>query len=36
MNYIKWFFILLKAAILRKATYIVSFTKERNNRWYEN
>lgn len=34
MNYIKWFFILLKAAILRKATYIVSFTKERNNRWY--
>lgn len=31
---LKWFFILVKATILRKATYTVSFTKESNGRWY--
>ena len=33
-NKIKWFLLLLKAAILRKATYQVSFTKESNGGWY--
>ena len=30
----KWFLLLFKAAILRKVTYNVSFTKEANGRWY--
>ena len=34
MKFLKWFFLLLKAAILRKATYTVSFTCKDNNRWY--
>ena len=34
MKYFKWFFLLLKAAILRKATYTVSFTHEEDDRWY--
>ena len=34
MKYLKWFWFLLKAMILRKADIKVSFTKESNGRWY--
>ena len=31
---LKWFLLLLKAAVLRKAQLKVAFTKENNGRWY--
>lgn len=34
MKFLKWFWLLLKAMILRKADIKVSFTKESNGRWY--
>ena len=34
MKYLKWFFLLLKAIVLRKATYTISFTKEWDKLWY--
>lgn len=34
ISILKWFWLLLKAMILRKASLEVSFTKESNNRWY--
>ena len=34
MKILKWFWLLLKAMILRKARLKVSFTKESNGRWY--
>ena len=34
MKIFKWFWLLLKATILRKAQLKVSFTKESNGRWY--
>lgn len=34
MKYLKWIFLLIKAAILRKATYYVSFSKESDKKWY--
>ena len=33
-KYLKWIFLLIKAAILRKGTYNVSFTKEFDQNWY--
>ena len=34
MKYLRWLFILIKATIFRKAIFIVSFTKEANDKWY--
>ena len=34
MQILKWFWLLLKATILRKAQLRISFTKESNGRWY--
>jgi hypothetical protein len=34
MKYLKYFWLLLKAIILRKSQLEVSFTKESNERWY--
>lgn len=34
MKILKWFWLLLKAMILRKVRLKVSFTKESNRRWY--
>ena len=34
MKYLKWIFLLIKATILRKATYYVSFSKEADKKWY--
>ena len=34
MKIFKWFWLLLKATILRKAHLKISFTKEANERWY--
>ncbi len=34
MKLIKWFLLLLKAVVLREATYQLSFTKEPTGRWY--
>lgn len=34
MKYLKWIFLLIKATILRKATYYISFSKESNKKWY--
>ena len=34
IKFLKWFWPLLKATILRKAQLKVSFTKESNGRWY--
>lgn len=34
MKILKWFWLLLKATILRKAQLKVSFTKEADGRWY--
>lgn len=34
IKFLKWFWLLFKAMILRKSQLKVSFTKENNNRWY--
>ena len=34
MKYLKWILLLIKATILCKATYYVSFSKEADKKWY--
>ena len=34
MKFLKWFWLLLKAAILRRTNLRLSFTKEATGRWY--